>query len=287
MRKQKHILRLVIVGFVMLLGSVAPAAAATKTESNADSLQAVAQSYNTASPLQQGLIVQIDDKNKSNVIAATYKDSKKMFGVVVSPNSAAVSLSSGESGQQAYVVTSGRYNVLVSNQNDKISPGDYVSISAANGIGMKADTVQDSILGRAVGGFDGKSNVVSSTTLKKSDGKEMKVAFGLISVDIAIGPNPLKSGSENGVPAVLQRMAISLVGKPIGAVQLYASLAVLLVGVGVVASLLYSGIQTGMTAIGRNPLAKKSIIRNMMQVIITGIMIFIGCLIAVYLILKI
>ncbi len=64
------------------------------------------------------------------------------------------------------------------------------------------------------------------------------------------------------------------------------SAAILITGLGVVASLLYGGIQTGMTAIGRNPLARKSIMRNLIQVIATGIMIFIGCLIAVYLVLK-
>jgi quercetin dioxygenase-like cupin family protein len=283
MRKYKNMLRLVVLAVMMSFGAVAPAIAAGKSQ---EGIQSVAQTYGTSKALQQGLIVQIDDKNKTNVTPATYKDSKKTFGVVVAPASAAVTLSSG-SGEQAYVVTSGRYNVLVSNQNGTIKAGDFISISAASGIGMKADNQVDYTLGRAVTGFDGKTNVVSTTSLKKTDGQQVKVAFGQVAVDIAITPNSLKSGSENGVPKVIQDMAVSLVGKPISQVQLYASVIVLLVGVGIVASLLYGGIQTGMTAIGRNPLAKKSIMRNMIQVIATGLMIFAGCLVAVYLILKI
>lgn len=251
------------------------------------SIQNVAQSYAADSVLQHGLIVQLDAKDKTKITAASYKKSKDVLGVVVAANATPVSLSSDTAPQQAYVVSSGRYNVLVSTQNGSISAGDYVSVSALDGIGMKADSEVQQILGRAVNGFDGKNDAASNTTLKTSDGKTLKVAIGTVAVDITIGSNPQKTSGDSGVPQVIQKLAVSVVGKPISAPQLYASVLVLLIGAGIVASLLYSGIQTGMTAIGRNPLAKKSITRNVMQVIITGLIIFIGCLFAVYLILKI
>ena len=69
--------------------------------------------------------------------------------------------------------------------------------------------------------------------------------------DINIGVNPLKVTGQNGVPKFIQNIAVGIVGKPISAAQLYASVAVIVIGIGVVASLLYGGIQTGMTAIGR------------------------------------
>lgn len=281
--------RLIIVGGFVLLGTMAPVLAATekKEESLSASVQTVAQSYNSAAALQQGLIVQLNSKDKDVVEPATYKESKRMFGVVVSANDAPVSLSTEAGQQKAYVVTSGRYNVLVSTQNGVVKSGDYVSVSAISGIGMKADDKQDTILGRAVGGFDGKSNVLSNTTLKQSNGQDLKVSIGSVTVDIDISPNKLLKDSSDGVPPVIQSLAKSIVGKPITSTQLYISGVILVAGLGVVASLLYGGIQTGMTAIGRNPLARKSIMRNLIQVIVTGIMIFIGCLIAVYLVLKI
>jgi hypothetical protein len=290
--KHKPLARILILVCIALVGGTVQVAAVTKSDSKtsnvpADSVQAVAQSYGATKALQQGLIVQLDEKNKANVATGTYKNSKKIIGVVVAANAAAVSLSSDSAGQQAYVVTSGRYNVLVSNQNGAISSGDFIGISAIDGIGMKADTVEDSVLGRAVGGFDGKADVISTTSLKTSDGKQIKAAIGSVSVDIAIAPNPTKTSGDSGVPNFVQKIAVSVVGKAISPAQLYASVAILLVGIGVVASLLYGGIQTAMTAIGRNPLAKQSILRNMIQVIVAGLMIFIGCLIAVYLVLKI
>lgn len=286
MPKYKYILKAFIVSLMVVIGAAAPAVAAT--EARSDSLQAVAQSYAVSEPLQQGLIVQIDDTNKTRVTPASYKDTAKMLGVVVSPNDSPVTLSGDDTNQQrAYVVTTGRYNVLVSNQNGGIAAGDYVSISSINGIGMKADDVQKSVLGRAVGSFNGSGAMISNTTLKLSNGQSQKVNIGMVAVDINIAPNPQRSGTENGVPKVVQNFAVNLVGKPITAMQLYASIAILLVGLGIVGALLYSGVKTGMSAIGRNPLARRSIMRNMMQVIITSFIIFIGCLIAVYLILKI
>jgi len=286
MLKYKRWSRVLVVTLLVVCGSIAPAAAATDTKADSGSLQTVAQSYTTTKPLQQGLIVQLDDKDKNKVTTVTYKNAKKTYGVVVAASAAAVTLSS-DAAQQAYVVTSGRYNVLVSNQNGEVDVGDFVSVSAIDGIGMKADSDVDTVLGRAVTAFNGKSNVISTTTLKDSSGKQLKVTMGMVAVDVAIVPSPLHTGADGGVPQFVQKLAVSLLGQPINPVQLYISVALFLLGAGTVVSLLYSGIQTSMTAIGRNPLARQSIMRNMIQVIIASVLIFIGCLVAVYLILKI
>lgn len=269
--------------------AAAKAAAKTSTQTTKTpdaSLQSVAQSYDSKTALQQGLIVQLDGGSKTNVKLVTYKDAAKTFGVVVGATSAAVSLSSSAAAQQAYVVTAGRYEVLVSNQNGAIQVGDWIAASAADGIGMKADNTESTVLGRAVTAFDGKKNVISTSQLKNSSGQQTKVAFGAVQVDIGVKPSPVVVTSDNGVPPVIQKLATSLVGKPISAGQLWASAAILLVGFGIMGSLMYGGVQTGMTAISRNPLARKSILRSMMQVVIISFMIFLGCLVAVYMVLK-
>ena len=280
----------VITGVVLLLVPATVLAADKQTNTNASSLQSVAQAYKASETLRPGFIVQPDTKKQGSVALATYADSKKLFGVVVAPNSAAVSLSSTDpataAGNQVYVVTSGRYYVLVSNQNGSIGAGDPISVSAISGIGMKADTSQATILGRAVGTFDGKNNVASVAKLKTSKGAEIQAAIGSVQVDIGVAKNPLLVTNSSGVPQFVQKAAISVIGKPINASQLYVSIAIMLAGFGITAALMYGGIQSGMMAIGRNPLAKQSIMRNMIQVVITGLLIFIGCLVAVYLVLK-
>ncbi len=280
----------VLTGVVLLLMPATALAADKQTDANASTLQSVAQAYKASETLRPGFIVQPDTKKQGSVTLATYADSKKLFGVVVAPNSAAVSLSSTDpgtaAGNQVYVVTSGRYYVLVSNQNGSIGAGDPISVSAISGIGMKADTSQATILGRAVGTFDGKNNVASVAKLKTSKGTEIQASIGSVQVDIGVAKNPLLVTNSSGVPQFVQKAAISVIGKPINASQLYVSIAIMLAGFGITAALMYGGIQSGMMAIGRNPLAKQSIMRNMIQVVITGLLIFIGCLVAVYLVLK-
>jgi len=51
-------------------------------------------------------------------------------------------------------------------------------------------------------------------------------------------------------------------------------------------SILYGGVRTTMVSIGRNPLAKASIMRGLAQVVLVSIIIFIIGLIGVYLLLK-
>jgi hypothetical protein len=282
MLKHKPGRNLVLALVTLALGMVLLPAGTARA---ADTMQAVAESYGVSQPLQEGIIVRLDSKDKSKVVAASYNSINKIFGVTVSASATPVSLSSGSSQQQAYVVTSGRYHVLVSNQNGAIAADDYISVSAIDGIGMKANEGQDTILGRATQAFNGQSSVISTTSLKLQGGKQMQASIGSILVDISVRANPKFKGS-GGIPGFIDSFATGLAGKSVNATQVYGSMLILIMGLGVVAALIYSGIQTSMTAIGRNPLAKKSIIRNMLQIVIIAILVFIGCLIAVYLILK-
>src|SRR6202012_2847068 len=93
---------------------------------------------------------------------------------------------------EVYVGTTGTYNVLVSTENGVVQKGDYVTVSAVDGVGMKAGTKdqQAYVLGRAAGNFDGKSNVLSTLQLKNTDGSAAPSAqLGLVAVAINIQPN--------------------------------------------------------------------------------------------------
>jgi len=236
--------------------------------------------------LQTGMLVQLTGSNSTRVEAVTADTAKKMHGVIVPPGDAAVTLAPVSStDQQVYVATSGRYDVLVSNQNGAIAAGDYITVSSIDGVGMRAATKDIEIIGKAASGFDGVHSVQSTATVHQNNGKTFNVGIGRIPVDIAIGPNPdaLKLGN---VPGVLQRAGVLIAGKPITPWRLYLCL-LLLGGVIIIAgSLLYSGVRSSMVAIGRNPLAKSSITRNLIQVVFTSITIFIIGVFGVYLLLK-
>src|SRR5579872_7353563 len=186
--------------------------------------QSVAQGYQATSQLSPGIIVQQDDKNPSQVEPLTSNNATKMLGVVVDANASPVSLSDDSAGLQVYVVTTGTYDVLVSNQNGVIHAGDYITISSLDGTGMKANTSSSTVLGKAANNFDGKTDVLNTTTLKKSSGGSVTVAIGRIPVAITIGRNPLLQSTLPDLPGFLARATENVANKPVNTAQAYLGL---------------------------------------------------------------
>lgn len=248
--------------------------------------QAISQAYDTTDGVQKGMIVMLDPDDKQRIKLLTSKNDASMLGVVVSANDTILSVGGDGSTSQVYVASNGRYQVLVSTQNGAIKRGDIITISSLDGIGMKADTSQSVILGKALTGFDGKNNISGSMTLKTKIGSRT-VQIGMIVVDISISHNPIKV-SVNGppVPTFLKRAGEVITGKSVSTWRLYIALVILVVTVFITGSLLYGGVRSSLVAIGRNPLAKGSISRGLIQVIVMGVIIFVLGLFSIYLILK-
>ncbi|MGF7229399.1 MAG: hypothetical protein ACQR33_05475 [Candidatus Saccharibacteria bacterium] len=279
MFKQKRFIdyTLIVVGLFLFIFVVAKAVA-----------QDVTQGYLSDVSLQPGIIVQLKPHDATRVQPLSQVNETSMLGVVVSPNDSPVALSNSANQLQTYVATYGQYDVLVSTQNGVIKAGDTIAISSLDGVGMKSDSNREAILGKAVEGFDGKSSAQSTATLSGSGGKQT-VAIGRIMVNINVAHNPAYHPviAQAGVPTFLSQAAQFVTDKPVGAARIYASLTVLITSVVIAGILLYSGVRTSMTAIGRNPLAKSSIMRNLLQIVLIGMIILIIGLIAVYLLLKI
>jgi hypothetical protein len=249
--------------------------------------QNVPQGYQADQPLQKGMIVRLKPGDGAKVQAVTQQDAGEIFGVVVSSSDAAVSLSNTAATQEIFVANSGQYEVLVSNQNGQIKTGDYIAVSSLGGVGMKAANNQQYVLGKALNAFDGKTNVESTTNLKTSTG-DQQVALGRVSIEVAVAHNPNYSKEEEpGVPRILSNIVQIVTDKQIAPFRIYASLAIIIVCLIVAGSILFAGVRTGMTAVGRNPLAKRTISRSLLQVILTALIVFVIGLIAVYLLLRI
>jgi hypothetical protein len=246
--------------------------------------QSVVQSYSSTAPLQTGMIVRL--VNDSTAAPATAATIGNMFGVVINPSEADVTLTSGSNPGQTYVTSNGLYNVLVSNQDGPIAVGDYVSISSIEGVGMKASTNESLIVGKAAGAFSGKTNVINTTSLTTSTGKKITVSLGEVPVSIAISRNPLVQVQTPDVPNFLERLAQTANQKPVAASRIYLSLVALLLTVMIITIMLYAAVRNSIVAVGRNPLSKHSITKSLWQVTGTCIIIFIVGLFAVYLLLK-
>ncbi len=248
------------------------------------SAQAVSEGYNSDQVLQRGMIVRLKKDDNTKIEAVGADNAEHMHGVVVAANDAPVTLA--KDGQKVFVATGGHYDVLVNNQNGAVNPGDYVAVSALAGIGMKAGTKEPYVIGRALKSFDGTKDVISSVEVKDSAGANRTVAIGRVQVDVGVAKNPLLKATEPNVPQFLQKAASVVAGRPVNAIRIYVGILIFGITTVVAASLMYGGIRSGLISIGRNPLSRKSIMRSMFQVIITGLIVFITGVFGVYLILR-
>lgn len=282
----RNLASLVVLSLLSTFMVSVPVVAAASSSTSSVSNQAVTQGYGTDTPLQLGMIVKLDNSDPTKVDPLTIDTASQMQGVVVAANDASVTLSSDANPGQVFVATYGHYDVLVSNQNGPINPGDYISISSLNGVGMKAEPNESVVIGKATEGFNGTSNLQGNTTVKDQSGHTLQVAFGRVPVDISISHNPLQQDINNTLPGFLQKASLFIANKPVSTSRVYISLTILLVSTVIAGSLLYGGVRNGLVAIGRNPLAKKSITRSLLQVIFTSLIVFVLGLFAVYLLLR-
>lgn len=244
------------------------------------------QGYAADKPIDNGTIVQLTGKDANRVTAATQSNVQNMFGVAVDRSQLSVTLSSEGLQNETFVAVAGTYNVLVSTQAGTISPGDFVTLSALNGIAMKAGTEETTVFGRAINGFDGKGVTLGTTTLKDSSGGTKTVTLGSIPVTIDIKRNPNVKTTKVNVPELLQRVGQQIAEKEVSPIRLYLSIGITAISLIAAIAVLYSGVRHSVVSIGRNPMSKKSIFRALIEIILTSLLIVIVGLFAVYLLLK-
>jgi hypothetical protein len=275
---KKHISIKKLWAFIGLMGLI------TFSLSSPLSAQSVTQGYSSDKTLQRGTVVSLDGENTNKVVTADKQNQERLHGVVVASNDSSFTLSNES--EKTFVATVGRFDMLVSTEGGTIQPGDFLTISSIAGIATKAGELDPYTVGKAIVGFDGAENAISSQELKDSLGNTNNVSIGRILVDIGVGSNPLLRPAESTLPEFLEKAAEQIADKPVSPVRVYISVIILLAAAGVAGSLLYSGTRSSMVSIGRNPLAKKSVSKSLIQIILFSIIIFLIGLFGVYLLLR-
>lgn len=195
-----------------------------------------------------------------------------------------LALTSG-TGTTVQAALSGTADTLVSNVNGTIHAGDLITASPIAGIGMKAvrPTV---VVGTAQADLDSSSTVTKS--VEGLNGKPVTVKIGLIPVAISVAY--YSGGSASGlvsayVPPILQSFADAITGKEVSPLRVLMGTLALLLGFGIVAIMLSTSIRNELISLGRNPLARTTLLRALVDIILAAIAVALITLVAVYAIL--
>lgn len=264
---------------VVTVGLVMPVMAETNSARHV-------QGYASDQPLDSGTIVQLTGIGSDRVKVASKADLQNMFGVTVDQQQLPLKVTAGSVENETYVAVSGTYNALVSTEGGPIAAGDYVTLSSINGVVMKAGTEEKTVFGRAASAFDGKAVTLGQTQLKNSAGEMVTVTLGSVPVTIDIRSNPNEKSTKAKVPEFLERIGQAIAEKEVSPIRIYLSMGITAVSLIAAIVVVAVGVRNSVISIGRNPMSKKSIFRALLEIILTGALILIIGLFAVYLLLR-
>ncbi len=262
-----------IIGAILALLAAAPAWAS------------LSQGFATTSPIATGSLVSLDEKSSGTVVVADLTNIGRLFGVVIPPSSASISLS-GTGNGQVQVVTSGTANLLVTNAAGTIHVGDYITVSPIAGVGEKVGSSSTRVIGTAQSDFDGTGDGVTKRTIDSGSGNK-EVAIGQIPVVIAVSTYTSTDGKQTYVvPNWLQNLSNTLAGKAVSPVRIILASLILLIALVSITVLLYAAVRNSIISIGRNPLSRGSVLRGLLEVVgISGGILAVG-IVAMYFVIS-
>jgi hypothetical protein len=243
----------------------------------------VSQGFSTSSSnLTPGTIMGLKPGSKQTVVPAVSNQKYQLLGVVA--GEPLIALSDGQN--QVQINVSGPAEALVSDINGTIKTGDKIAASPITGVGMKA-TDAGQIVGIAQA--DLSASHPSQQTVTDKQGKSHTLEVGTIPIQVSVG---YYAGAQNQgklaaiLPPSLLTLANNVAGEQVSALRVLISLFALVLGFIIAANMLQAGIRSGMVALGRNPLAKKALRRELLDICATAIGILVLTAIVMYLVLK-
>lgn len=248
-------------------------------------IASLSQGFSTATPIATGSLVALDAKSSGSVVISDTNNAARLFGVVVPPSSASISLSGGGNGQ-VQVVTTGSAQVLVSTAGGDIRVGDYISVSPIAGVGQKVGPSSSRVVGTAAADFNGSGEGVTRRTIDDGTGKK-EVSIGQIPVVIAVSSYTATDGIQSyAIPNWLQNLSNTLAGKAVSPVRIIIAGLLLIVSVISISVLLYSAVRNSIISIGRNPLSRSGVLQGMLTVGFVAVIILSVTAVAMYLVIS-
>lgn len=241
--------------------------------------------YNSSIAVTTGTVVSVS-KDGGKIIEPTTKDSDiRAIGIVADENQSIIDVQPKESNIR--VAISGDTQILVTDIGGNIEKGDYLIISPLEGIAMKDSQDDEDIASKYIAiaqePFTSGSATAQEVEVNQSDGSKKKVIIGKIPATIMLTARAA-AGSEN--KNFLSLLGERITGKTVSPLRVVASAAILISTLSITGWVLNGSVKGAFTSLGRNPLAKASIVTNLMRVTAVVLVIFGVGLAAAYLLLS-
>jgi hypothetical protein len=250
------------------------------------SASAIAKGYATNdSGLKPGMVTALSGTGSADapeVKRAAQGEDDKIIGVATTPQDELVSISSGQQ-SQVFVQVSGEVDVYVTDMNGSIKKGDLLTTSPILGVLMKASNTPALVVGVALADFDA-STAETKTINDKSGDREVKAAKIKANIDHKASSNQEAARTDSS----LQRLGTAISGSDdVTELQVAAALVIFLVVLVAEGAIIYGAVSSTISALGRNPLARKIILKEAIRVLFITFGVLVIGLGAIYMILRV
>jgi F0F1-type ATP synthase membrane subunit c/vacuolar-type H+-ATPase subunit K len=201
--------------------------------------------------------------NAGVVEPASTKNASMLIGVEIPTDATALDRKPG----QVSVQNDGQVTALVSNANGDIRVGDRITVSSLVGIGAKLEKSGWTI-GTAQASLDAKTSGAISSQVTDNQGRQQTVYISQIPLLVKVSYYTMPSAAPTPSPAVpnaLQTAANSIANKHASVLAIVLSFLLLIVVVVFAGIIISSAVRGGLSAIARQPLAKREVTRQMIK----------------------
>lgn len=264
-----------LLGLVLLLLTIFVSACAV--------VQAYARGYKTNdNGLKPGMIVVINTTSAPGeplVERATRESVDRAIGITTEIEDNLVTVASGE--QQVYVQMAGVASAYVTDTNGGVVKGDKLTLSPLKGILMRGNEV-DPIVATALEDFpDGAAQAQPVT------GESGATTARLAKLNVALENSLVTDQEGPSDESAIERLGRAVIGRDVGELQVIVALIIFFIVLVSEGSIIYGAVSSGIISIGRNPMAKDVIRRELIRVLGLALVVLLIGLGAIYLVLRI
>jgi hypothetical protein len=216
-----------------------------------------------------------------SVTRASILNPYKFVGIVTTKDANFLTLTTTKA--NVVVATSGEVSAFVTDTNGTIKKGDNVTISPIKGVLMRAGPSDTQVFATALEDF-------STTGANKQDagafdGSGRDVYVNTMKVEL--NPRSIAEGQDDVNNTFLQTLGQNITGRALKEWQVLTSLVIFILLLVVEAALIYGAIHSTITALGRNPLSREAVYKQLIQVVFMVLALFTFGFAVIYLILQV
>lgn len=246
----------------------------------AGSVLALARGYaSDDTGIKPGMAVALSDNSTSEtpkVERTNTENHSKAIGIAVDPEDNLIT--TGSSGQVVYVQTEGETRVYVSDLNGIPHKGDLLATSPLKGVLVRADGTSGTIVGTSLEEFNPDEAVEQNI--------EANGASQIVSIDkVMINLDNKGARGKDETDSSLERLGRSLVGRDVGEIRVAVALIIFVIVLIAEGNIIYGAVSSAITSLGRNPLARRAIVTELVRVLLIALGVMVIGLSAIYLIL--